>query len=311
MLLALGPVWGQEAGVGAEVVLAEDDPRTLLPAIQRFHPSDALYLQLQRDIESAQEALARGGQGLPGLRIFRYAVESEQSLIALASGLGLRLESLATLNRFATSVDVPVDTILLIPNQDGLFLALDPVTEIERLLSLRLSEASGLPVAGLLPWLDRFVPAVRFTRTERDAFLRSIFRNPVPGSRFTSGFGMRRSPLSGQLVFHGGVDLATSVGQPVYAARAGSVREIGNHPVYGTFVILDHDSGYQTLYGHLNTVLTSVGAQVRATDAIGTVGATGAVTGAHLHFEVRLNGVARDPVLFLSLERFGVDSGGN
>ncbi len=293
------------------MVLPEDDPRSLLPAIERLHPSDALYLQLQRDIEAAQEALARGGQGLPGLRIFRFRVDREESLIAISSGLGLRLETLASLNRFATSVDVPEGTVLLIPNQDGIFLPLESITEIERLLSLRLSEASGLPVAGLLQEMDRFVPAVRFTRTERDAFLRSIFRNPVPGSRFTSGFGMRRSPLTGRLVFHGGVDLATSVGQPVYAARAGVVREIGEHPVYGTFVIIDHDSDYQTLYGHLSTAIVSVGAEVRATDSIGTVGATGAVTGAHLHFEVRLDGVARDPVLFLSLKRFGVNGEGN
>lgn len=94
---------------------------------------------------------------------------------------------------------------------------------------------------------------------------------------------------------HPGIDIAVPVGSLVRASATGQVLEAGLDPQYGNFVLLQHDAGYQTMYGHLSRILVATGAAVEAGEVIGLSGNTGRSSAPHLHFEVRLHGATVDP----------------
>jgi len=109
----------------------------------------------------------------------------------------------------------------------------------------------------------------------------------------TSGFGMRWGRM------HEGIDIACAYGTPVHAAAAGTVIYAGWLGGYGNLVVVDHGNGFATAYAHASAVLVSVGQAVTQGESVTLVGSTGHSTGPHLHFEVRVNGVAVDPLLYL------------
>jgi murein DD-endopeptidase MepM/ murein hydrolase activator NlpD len=111
----------------------------------------------------------------------------------------------------------------------------------------------------------------------------------------TSSFGWRQHPVTGGMKFHKGVDIAMPVGREVPAARAGQVTFAGEQGGYGLTVIVSHGDGVSTRYAHLSEIKVSAGDSVSDGQTIALSGATGRVTGAHLHFEVLENGQAIDP----------------
>jgi murein DD-endopeptidase MepM/ murein hydrolase activator NlpD len=112
----------------------------------------------------------------------------------------------------------------------------------------------------------------------------------------TSGFGERWHPLRGGYRFHAGVDLAAPTGSPLAATSDGVVTRAGYAGGYGLLITIDHGGGIETRYGHLSGVSVAVGQQVRAGQLIGFVGSTGESTGPHVHYEVRVNGRAVNPL---------------
>jgi murein DD-endopeptidase MepM/ murein hydrolase activator NlpD len=163
--------------------------------------------------------------------------------------------------------------------------------------------------ASLQKQIDQIVQAIdlrRESQEEIQAFLsdqRSLLASKPKGwpSRgwMTSGFGMRRSPFSGKPKMHEGLDIAASIGTPVYATADGIVSQAETVAGYGKLVVIDHGYGYKTYYGHNSKIQVKVGQKVRRSDRIASVGNTGSSTGAHLHYEVRLNGVPLNPRKYL------------
>ena len=121
---------------------------------------------------------------------------------------------------------------------------------------------------------------------------------PVAG-RLTSGFGNRMHPILGYVRFHSGIDLAASNGTPIYAADGGQVLQTGYSGGYGNSILIYHGGGFATFYAHLSGYAVSNGQMVTRGQLIGYVGSTGWSTGPHLHFEVRINGAAQNPLGYL------------
>ena len=115
---------------------------------------------------------------------------------------------------------------------------------------------------------------------------------PVNGT-VVSGYGMRWGRL------HEGIDITASTGTPIWAAAAGTVIHAGWLGGYGNLVVVDHGNGLATAYAHASAILVAVGQQVAQGETISLVGSTGNSSGPHLHFEVRVNGIAVDPLLYL------------
>lgn len=115
----------------------------------------------------------------------------------------------------------------------------------------------------------------------------------------TSEFGTRIHPIFKTKSVHHGLDIAGSTGDNVKAADGGRVIRAGWYGVYGNVVMIDHGHSISTLYGHLSKIYVREGNRVEKGDIIGAVGSTGYSTGAHLHFEVRLDGIAQNPRAYL------------
>ncbi|MEQ1854656.1 MAG: peptidoglycan DD-metalloendopeptidase family protein [Chthoniobacteraceae bacterium] len=135
-----------------------------------------------------------------------------------------------------------------------------------------------------------------FTESTPDSL---TLNQPCEGPR-SNTFGQRRF-FNGQARNpHNGMDIPAPEGTPIIAAGGAKVIDVGDYFFSGNTVILDHGQGFLTLYAHLSAVEVAVGDRVAAVARIGKVGATGRVTGPHLHFSVFLNSVAVDPALFLT-----------
>ena len=124
-------------------------------------------------------------------------------------------------------------------------------------------------------------------------------RNPLAKEVMTSGFGMRDHPVIGGRRAHKGVDLAAPIGTPVYAPADGVVSRASWFSSYGLYVSLEHGAEMQTRYGHLSRLNVAEGQTVHKGDVIGFVGSTGRSTGPHLHYEVRVDGEAVNPVPYM------------
>ena len=116
----------------------------------------------------------------------------------------------------------------------------------------------------------------------------------------TGTFGGRSDPFTGEPGFHQGLDISTEKGQPVYATADGSVESAAYTGDYGNLIVLRHDFGLTTRYGHLSSFNVKPGATVKRGDVIGYVGSTGRSTGAHLHYEILANGKLINPLQLLT-----------
>ncbi len=256
---------------------------------------DPLYSQQQQDVEIWYS----GVQDSPQLMIFRYFPRSSENLFSVAAAFNLPYDSIATLNGWDAPGLLSPEKEVLIPNIPGLFVPETPEGNWQRALAGNSRDSEPIIIkisskAGETKTL-RFYPGEKFSSAERIRFLGSLFSAPLRDVKITSSFGYRTNPFTGGLSFHPGVDLRAGMNTVVIAARDGIVKETGTLEIYGHFVIIDHDGGYQSVYAHLNEVLVSAGETVNAGDRIALSGNSGISTGPHLHFEIRRDGKPIDP----------------
>lgn len=124
-------------------------------------------------------------------------------------------------------------------------------------------------------------------------------RMPLAGAVLTSNYGMRTHPVLGGTRKHSGIDLAAPTGTPVYATADGVVSKAEWYSSYGLYISVEHGASLQTRYAHLSRLAVAAGDTVSKGDLIGYVGSTGRSTGPHLHYEVRVDGVAVNPIPYM------------
>jgi murein DD-endopeptidase MepM/ murein hydrolase activator NlpD len=178
-----------------------------------------------------------------------------------------------------------------------------------------LSVSGEDPAASLSLLMTDLDQLLRQVKLERKSFqdVENAFHNnrerlehtptiwPVQGY-FSRGFGYCIDPFTNQRRFHEGIDIVNRVGTPVKATAAGTVVERGWRNGYGWVVVVDHGYGYQSTYGHLDSIKMRRGEKVVRGDIIATLGNSGRSTGPHLHYEVRVNGQAVNPLKFILSE---------
>jgi murein DD-endopeptidase MepM/ murein hydrolase activator NlpD len=168
-----------------------------------------------------------------------------------------------------------------------------------------LKEENGLSWwHGLKPGDVLFIPGAKPVRMTKEwhnyLSQRGLFWDPLGHwGKINSPFSFRTDPLTGEIRHHNGVDLKAKYGDPVYAAASGTVIFCGINGGYGNLIQIKHSGDYLTYYGHLSKIYAKEGQRVRRGTLIGRVGATGRVTGPHLHFEIHKNGKAVDPLLYI------------
>src|SRR5262249_50694788 len=124
---------------------------------------------------------------------------------------------------------------------------------------------------------------------------------PTVSRKLTSGFGYRTDPIDGGSAFHAGVDISGEIGDPVFAAGDGQVKEAGFDSERGNFIIIAHRNGLESWYLHLSKINVNQGDLVHRGDAIGKMGNTGRSTGPHLHFQIVLRNEPVNPLRYLRL----------
>lgn len=127
--------------------------------------------------------------------------------------------------------------------------------------------------------------------------------NPAPGQAVSSSFGVRRDPILRTPAMHAGIDFRAVAGTAVRAAGAGTVVRAGWAGGYGRMVEIDHGNGITTRYAHMSRIRVGKGDRIETGDVVGEVGSSGRSTGPHLHYEVRRDGAAVDPLRFLKAGR--------
>jgi murein DD-endopeptidase MepM/ murein hydrolase activator NlpD len=127
---------------------------------------------------------------------------------------------------------------------------------------------------------------------------------PLDAYAVSSGFGRRRDPINGKHARHEGIDLIAPLNSPIYATAPGVVTFAGKNGRYGNFVEIAHGAGLRTRFGHLGKVMVRRGQKVEFRRKIALLGNTGRSTGAHLHYEVRVNGKPKNPMKFIEAGRY-------
>lgn len=128
-------------------------------------------------------------------------------------------------------------------------------------------------------------------------------QKPIPGAYMGSPFGRRIDPFTGRTAYHTGLDFQARTGTPILAAAGGVVVTAKQHAGYGNMVEVDHGNNLVTRYAHASSITVKKGDLVKRGQEVAKVGSTGRSTGPHLHFEVLLNGVQKDPMPFLRAGR--------
>ncbi|MCL2805963.1 MAG: M23 family metallopeptidase [Treponema sp.] len=230
-----------------------------------------------------------------------HIVERGDNISTLAINFGLNQDSIISANKISNTRLLQIGRVLKIPNQDGILHTvrsgenLAAISQRYRVDKEEIQTVNELFSEKIVTGTDLFIPGARLEWTRLQEINGDLFIWPVNGP-ITSHYGYRRDPFNrNRRQFHSGIDIRGATGAPVRAAMAGRVSRVGWDGVWGNYIVINHHSGYRTLYAHLNVIRTRTGAFVTQGERIGDVGSTGLSTGPHLHFTVYKNGVTVNP----------------
>lgn len=253
---------------------------------------------------------------LPGITFTVLTIEKGDNFWRIAKEFNVDIDTLIGANPLWESIVAKIDQRIVIPSKKGVLHftydindinavhqmydvpennVVTPMLFLYRLRSLvsRLDYPVAVYVVDARPKAE-----VMTAQLSKQFILREMFRSPL-GGRMTSFFGGRVHPIFRQHGFHNGLDIAAPHGTPVGSARGGVVVSTGWMGGYGKAVIIQHDQGFRTLYGHLSRIHVRRGQNVKSGQFLGRVGSTGWSTGPHLHFTLWQHGRLINPMKVL------------
>jgi murein DD-endopeptidase MepM/ murein hydrolase activator NlpD len=245
-----------------------------------------------------------GGYSVLTLRMKTYVVRKGDSLFSIARRFNISIDAILSVNNMRDASILRIDTVLKIPNMNGVYYtvrkgdSLSSITTRYRVDMNKLVDVNELDSSVIYVGQKLFIPGAALSDWERAEALGTLFKYPARG-RLTSRMGFRIDPFTKRRAYHAGIDIANRIGTPVHASQSGKVTFASYKGSYGKTVILSHQQGYSTVYGHVDKILVKKGQVVRQGDKIGTVGNTGRSTGPHLHFEIRRHRKIIDPLKLL------------
>jgi murein DD-endopeptidase MepM/ murein hydrolase activator NlpD len=259
----------------------------------------------QRDGDGGSVVVPTLPDGLsPSLSVTKYIVKPGDSVSGIASQFSLRTDTVVSFNGIKDVYRLRSGEELRIPDMDGVIYVVrknDNLSAIAGRHSAQLNrilDVNNLQSSLIQPGDVLFIPGARMNPIDLRRAMGTLFTKPAEG-RLSSPFGMRADPFSGVRSMHNGADWANDIGTTVRASNHGTVSIVGKQNVYGKYVVIDHQGGYQSLYAHLDSYSVRKGDYVEQGSTIGKMGSTGRSTGPHLHFSIYLNDVPLDPLDFV------------
>lgn len=241
---------------------------------------------------------------VPTLRTNIYVVRKGDSLFSISKKFNISVDAILSINSMKDASILQIGTVLQIPNMNGISYtvrkgdSLSAITARYKVDMNKLVDVNELDSSVIQVGQKLFIPGASLSEWERAEALGTLFKYPVRG-RLTSRMGFRTDPFTKRRAYHAGIDIANRIGTPVYASQSGKVTYTGYKGHYGKTVILSHQQGYTTVYGHLDKIVVKKGQTVKQGQKIATVGNTGRSTGPHLHFEIRRYRRVIDPLKLL------------
>jgi len=255
-----------------------------------------------------QAQIAEGWKAA-GIELVEHTIRQKENFWMVAKEYGVDIDTIVGANSGLGKLSAARGQTIRVPNQKGVFHTtieqenVQTISELYKVPAEKITFVNDLrPNTIIAPGLELFIPGAKPKKLSEEMTaqysLRGIFGSPLPG-RVTSGMGMRKHPVGGFRGKHTGIDLAAKDGTRIAAAAAGTVLQTGEGDYIGKFIILSHNNSYTTIYGHCSQILATPGKTVKKGQIIAKSGHTGRVTGPHLHFEIRKNGVPQDPLKYL------------
>jgi|YNPMSStandDraft_2_1061718.scaffolds.fasta_scaffold00029_2 murein DD-endopeptidase MepM/ murein hydrolase activator NlpD len=267
---------------------------------------DSVYIEFLEDIKTMEDPVTLHNlDKVPELKLAYYKINKRyDDIYSIAYYFHLNIDTLIYVNNLYSRFLFDGLEKIIIPNMNGGFVKIEDSEKIESQYGIKkeilykINKIDKIEDGDIL-----FIPFLKLSKLQKIFFLGSVFLDPLRGEgSLSSLFGKRIDPINGYLAFHGGIDLACSEGKEVYPAYPGIVEYEGEKGDYGLLVVIKHDLGYETYYGHLSKIVVKRGDKVGFNDIIGYTGSTGKSTGPHLHFEIRYNGKQLNPLTMLYIQ---------
>jgi len=231
-----------------------------------------------------------------------YEVQKGDTLSEIAAANSIDVGTLISFNKIENVRRLRAGSSIMVPDLDGIPYTVKAGDSLEGIASKykvtleSILDANDLQTAVIKQGQKLFIPGASISEYDYRKAMGTLFVYPVYG-HLTSGYGYRNDPFTGVKRMHYGVDLANQTGTAVKASMEGTVAAIGNQPNgYGKYVVLKHGQGYQTLYGHMSTIMVRMNQYVYQGQKIGEVGNSGRSTGPHLHFSLYKNNIPINPL---------------
>jgi murein DD-endopeptidase MepM/ murein hydrolase activator NlpD len=231
-----------------------------------------------------------------------YQVKDGDTLSEISKAYNINVGTLISYNKIEDVRRIWVGANLKIPDTDGLPYkvkkgdSLDSIASNHQVSLNNILDANNLDSEIISEGDQLFIPGAQISDYDYKKATGTLFIYPTSG-KLSSPFGYRSDPFTGVRRMHYGVDLANRVGTTVKATMSGTVVVIGDQSLgYGNYIVIRHDRGFQSRYGHLNKIIVRNGQRISQGQKIGEMGNSGRSTGSHLHFSLYKNNVPVDPL---------------